>query len=977
MALADCTVAALLVVGVFLVTPRGSQASGRETINFDFAWRFHLGDLSPAATCPPNAFPKNLTGQRCSGLHHTLANSPEECMNDCCADEECAIWQFASPASQETHGCWIGQSDQCSKGDWESGERTLPAPTPPPATTGPTSRGYDDSKWELVDVPHDAIVSGTYSQGASASHGYLPFNVTWYRKHFNLPTDWQFQAGIWVYFEGVFRGATVYFNGEELVQHDSGYTSFRVRLDNAKSIFYGNGSENINVIVVRAHADGGSGWWYEGGGIYRHTYLVKSNTKVHFVTDGVYAGSNVSASQIQAHNPNDIGAGLFADSAMVYPIMNIVSDFVGASMHIYMVNFTIFDADGKQVASGKSDTWPLDGGAGHLASLNASIENAELWSSARPYLYTMQAQIVETAPMAMITDEVNVSFGIRDAKWTADKGFFLNGEPFTWRGFCDHNDFTGVGVAVPDRVNLFRAQTLRGVGGNSWRMSHNPPIPALLDILDRVGVVVWDENRQFGLKDPEWAVNQYDMVMRDRNHSSVIIWSFCNEGGCNPSDAEEAGEKFKQVSNEADPFRLVTGNMIGNFGQGLSKVIDVQGFSHKSGSVFDDFHKQYPTKPTIGSECCSCRTQRGEDVADSKKPNFGNFNADCAESQNGAMLWRPFVSGSLVWTLFDYYGEPTPYRWPMVSSSFGSVDLAGFPKAAAYWYRAWWLYNTTNTTSLRSDLPYNPPQLFIDIDDAETGFLAHVVQHWESDVGGDTRTVQGYTNAPMADLIVNGKSQGVVPITWMGWAEWKNVQFAAGNITMVAMTAPSHIVATHTVLTPGKPVAIKLTIDAPSEMTGTGTALVLDGQDAGLVRASILDSAGNVVNTASNNVTFSISSGPGRIIGVGNGDPTCHEPNKATWRSAYHGLARVIVQTTKDSASPANHRRRLLEIDADGGQRTTITPPGEEKSILDNSIVVQATAEGLTSGSVSIPVSTDMSRHGVLASAEDWMKRRA
>ena len=190
-------------------------------------------------------------------------------------------------------------------------------------------------------------------------------------------------------------------------------------------------------------------------------------------------------------------------------------------------------------------------------------------------------------------------------------------------------------------------------------MSHNPPIPVLLDILDRVGVVVWDENRQFGDNDI-WIDNQRDMVKRDRNHPSVMVWSFCNEAGCNlNSDEQAVGQKFKDASKDEDKFRPVSANQNGHIGGGLSSVIDVQGFSHRSGATFDSYHKEFPNKPLIGSECCSCRTQRGEDFTESNQ--FTNFNADCNQEQTGYELDRKFVVGCMVWTLFDYYGEPTPF----------------------------------------------------------------------------------------------------------------------------------------------------------------------------------------------------------------------------------------------------------------------------------------------------------------------------
>lgn len=965
----------LLLLLCFLLTTQtsgvgkrdGSRpfSSPREDVNFDFAWRFYLGNFSNWFQCEEDAFPTNLSTVQCLGLKSSSANTANDCRDLCCMNVMCAIWQFA-----DDQGCWVevGTNDNCSRNhsssDWVGGGRPIPAKPPPPAKSGPTSRDYDDSSWELVDTPHDGLITGTYTQDGPEKHAYLPTNITWYRKHFNLPEDWKGQS-IWVYFEGVFRASLIYLNGQQLLYHDSGYTSFSVRLDNATNVLYGDGEENENVIVVRADATQGSGWWYEGGGIYRHNHLV-STSPVHLVVNGVYGAFEVK-SNISFHDKSLHTSGMFAEAAMLYVSAEVVNDQSSGSQSVE-VRFTLFDQGGKMIGSTTTASMSAASGKAIEFVTNMTVSSVELWSINRPYLYTLQTEVISDST---VIDAVNTSVGARQTRWDPQTGFYLNNVHFTWRGFNDHNDFTGVGIAVPDRVNLFRGQSMRAAGGNAWRMSHNPPIPVLLDILDRVGVVVWDENRQFGDSDI-WVDNQRDMVKRDRNHPSVMVWSFCNEAGCDLSSDEQAvGQEFKDVSKDEDKFRPVSANQNGHIGGGLSSVIDVQGFSHRPGSTFDSYHKEFPNKPLIGSECCSCRTQRGEDFTESKQ--FTNFNADCNQEQTGYELDRKFVVGCMVWTLFDYYGEPTPFGWPMVSSSFGSIDLAGFAKASAYWYRAWWLYSSQHNQSSNGDFPMNPPSL-VDPDatpleeNTHDGYLIHIVEHWEPRENATTRLVHVYTNAPMAELFVNGKSQGVQQLSWQGWAQW-NVTFSPGNISANALSSEKQVLASHTVLTAGAAVKIVAHVDVPSEETQTGTALVLDGQDAGMVRAAIVDSNGRVVPSASHNVSFQVVSGPGRIIGVGNGDPSCHEPNHASWRSAYHGLARAIVQVTENSATPEDHRHRLLQIDAEGGVRTRIVPPGVHVKAPE-SIVVEASAPGLGSSMVTIPVSTDIGKHSVLSIAE-------
>ncbi len=936
---------------------------GTEGVTFDFGWRFSKG--SQSVHCDASAFPKNLSLVECLGLHSTNSDSADDCRNACCGESMCLIWQYST-----SKGCWIGISSECShqNKDWVGGGRNSSVgPAPAPA-----SKDYDDSKWDVIDVPHDGLISGIYNESAVKSHAYIAIETLWYRKHFNLPSEWKGQS-IWIEFRGVFRASYVYFNGQSLLYHDSGYTTFLVRLDNATTVNYGEGTENENVIALETNPDQSfSGWWYEGGGIYRHTWLFTTD-HVHLVVHGVYGAYQVMGT-VTDHDPKDPSKGQYAD-AEFYPLAEIVNE--NSQQVQVMVHFELFDEDNTTKGSVESKATLID--PGKFATVNLTIPTVskiELWSITRPYFYKLNVILMSASDKSVI-DNTNYTIGIRQTRWDSKTGFYLNGKHFTWRGFNNHNDFTGVGVAVPDRINLFRGQMMRAVGANSWRMSHNPPVPRLLDILDQIGVIVWDENRQFG--DNEiWMQDQRDMVKRDRNHPSIMVWSFCNEAGCSRGDIDGAAEGFKNVSKQVDPFRPVTANMNGDVGNTLSHFIDIQGFSHQGGNKFDSYHSQFPDKPLIGSECCSCRNQRGEDYADSKKPTFASFNGNCNQDQTGDQLHRDFVAGCMVWTLFDYYGEPSPYGWPMVSSSFGSIDLAGFAKPSAYWYRAWWYYRArSNSTYNGYDVPINPPSLVDPYaspseENIADGYMIHIVQSWESIEGKTNRTIQAYTNAQMAELIVNGKSFGKAEVDWQGWAEWNGVPFSTGKITANALDSQNEAKASHTVETAGPPAKVQTRIDVPSETTGTGSKLVLDGQDAGMISAVIVDANGAVVPSSSANVTFRIVSGPGRIIGVGNGDPSCHEPNQVPWRSAYHGLARAIVQVTQDHSSSSLRRKRLMQIDCDGGIRTHVLLP--EDTTADDAIVVEASVDGLGTSTVSIPVTSDEYTHGVLAVAKRSVK---
>lgn len=961
------TVVVCLIVLLSLVS-QSASGPGTEGVNFDFGWRFS-NVTKKDVHCAHTAFPQNLSSVECQGLMRNGAKSAADCLDACCSQFGCLIWQYS-----ESDGCWIGQSSDCThpNKDWVGGGRK--PPVQPPKMPKQAKKDYDDSKWEIVDVPHDGLINGTYDQAGVKSHAYLPIETLWYRKHFNLPSDWKGQS-IWVEFRGIFRATIVYFNGHRLLYHDSGYTTFLVRLDNATKVNYGEGTKNENVIALEANADQSySGWWYEGGGIYRHTWLFTTD-HVHLVVHGVYGASQVMGA-ITDHDPEDPSKGQYAD-AEFYPIAELVNENTNQAK--VMVSFTLYDENDAKVGSVMSDVVTISPGEFAIAnSTIPKISQIELWSITRPYFYKLSVLLISASDHSTI-DGSNYTIGVRQTQWDPKTGFYLNGKHFTWRGFNNHNDFTGVGVAVPDRINLFRGQMMRAVGANSWRMSHNPPVPHLLDILDRIGVIVWDENRQFGDKEI-WMQDQRDMVKRDRNHPSIMVWSFCNEAGCSSGDHNGAAEGFRNVSKQVDPFRPVAANMNGDVGATLTQQIDVQGFSHQTGSKFDSFHQQLPNKPLIGSECCSCVTQRGEDYGHSSKSTVGSFNGQCNQDHTGNQLNRDFVAGCMVWTLFDYYGEPSPYGWPMVSSSYGSIDLAGFAKPSAYWYRAWWYYRAKSNTSYTGyDVPINPPSLVDPYatpseENSKEGYMIHIVQSWEPIEGKTNRTIQAYTNAKMAELIVNGKSLGKASVDWQGWAQWSGVPFSAGKVTANALDSQNQVKASHTVETAGAPAKVVAMIDVPSNKTGTGEMLVLNGQDAGMISAAIVDANGMVVPSSSAKVTFRVVSGPGKIVGTGNGDPSCHELNQIPQRSAYHGLARAIVQVTEDSSSSSVHRKRLLQIDRDGGTLTRIVHPGGT-STADEAIVVEASVDGLGTSSVSIPVTSDEYTHGVLAVAKRSLKK--
>ena len=441
-----------------------------------------------------------------------------------------------------------------------------------------------------------------------------------------------------------------------------------------------------------------------------------------------------------------------------------------------------------------------------------------------------------------------------------------------------------------------------------------------------------------------------------------------------------------------DGSRPTLANMF-SFGDLLSNTIDVQGFSHQSRAKLEQCHAKLPLKPIFMSECCSCNTMRDEDEGcETVLDNPHNlctqvaFNARCAESNaaTNASDGVEWAVGTMVWTLFDYYGEP-PVGGPEVSSTYGQYDLCGFPKASSFWYRTQWLLTAPDgadkTFATRGEHQvyivesWEPPSAFDDDDDDDDDGGGGGGGGGRTSRRRTSRTVHAYSSAPRVELLVNGQSQGSRGIVPMrrgpgSYAEWLEVPFEAGTLTAVATDAAGAVVATAARHTNTHKAALQLGIDAPHQSTGTGSTLLLDGQDAALLRATVLDANGRQMMRATDTVTFRIVSGPGRVQGTHNGDPHAHVPNNSPWHPAYHGLARAVVRVTSVAARSSMERAALARIDVHGPMAV-----GEQAEQVDQAtsatdpIVVEASAPGLAPARISIAVSTDASAHGILAVA--------
>jgi beta-galactosidase len=710
----------------------------------------------------------------------------------------------------------------------------------------PSREKFDDSAWRAIDLPHDWAVELPFVSDPAVNEigakplgrAYPATSIGWYRKVFEIPQS-DLGRRLSIEFDGVFRDAIIALNGNYLARNFSGYAPFRCDLTD----FANYGGKNI--LVVRADATEHEGWFYEGAGIYRHVWLVKMNP-LHVAHWGT-----LIASELRGGSANVNVAVTVENESDTAQSCRVIAE--------------ISDNNGNKVGTHRSGSVTLPAWGKREFKQRIAVKHPSLWSLEQPNLYRANLKI-ESSGTA--TDAYETSFGIREIRFDPNNGFFLNGKPVKIQGTCNHQDHAGVGSALLDRIQSFRIAKLKEMGANAYRTSHNPPTPELLDACDRLGMLVMDETRMMS-SSPEGLSQLERMIRRDRNHPSIILWSIGNE---EPEQGTDRGQRIAQTMKRRirrlDPTRPVTMAMNGDWGKGLSNIVDVQGFNYFHLGDVDKFHKDFPAQPCVGSEEASAFYTRGIYVTDKSRGYISAYDVNPAgDYASTAEQWvkyyaaRPFVSGAFVWTGFDYRGEPAPYYWPCVSSQFGIMDTCGFPKDAFYYYQSWWT-----------------PQPVL-----------HVFPHWNwPGKEGQSISVWVYSNCDEVELLLNGSSLGKQAMPRLSHLEWK-VAYVPGVLLARGFNNGKQI-ADAKQETTGEPATIRL--------RSHQEILQADGQDVALIEVAIVDAQGRIVPVAGNKVNFAVD-GPAKIIGVGNGDPACHEPDKASARSAFNGLAQVIVQSQK------------------------------------------------------------------------------
>ena len=741
---------------------------------------------------------------------------------------------------------------------------------------------YNDNHWRKLCLPHDWAIEGDFYAGnpSGAGGGALPGGIGWYRKHFLLDCEAEPGGRYFIEFDGVYMNSTVYVNGQEVGHRPYGYSSFEY--DITKYLKRGD-----NVIAVKVdNSDQPNSRWYSGCGIYRHVWLTKTNA-VHVKHWGVHVQADAKTGQIK-----------------------VEADVEGNN---YKVRNTVYDASGKEVG--------------------LKVKNPHLWSVEDPYIYKVRTQVLVGGK---VVDEVWTTTGFRDFKFDAETGFWLNGKNFKLNGVCEHHDFGCLGAAVNEDAIHRKLSKLKAMGVNSIRSSHNPPAPELLNMCDTMGIIVMDESFDMWRRKKtagdyarffeEWHERDLsDLILRDRNHPSILMWSIGNEvlEQWSSADADEltleqanlilnAGHDASTLAHgeEMSPNSLLTRHLADivkrydttrpilagcnepdpNNHLFKSGAIDIIGFNYHHQWV-KDVPKNFPGKPFIFSESVSALQTRGYYKMPSDEITWApqewwlpytDPSYMCSAYDNMHASWsstheetwdvvkhNAFVGGQYIWTGFDYIGEPTPYGFPARSSYFGVIDLAGFPKDTYYMYQSEW---TTKP-------------------------VLHLFPHWNWLEGQQIDMWCYYNNADEVELFINGKSQGVRRKTGeqpegrydmhntkaklnseyhVGW----RVTFNPGEVKVVARK-DGHVVGEQTIKTAGAPARIRLSKD-------------YQGKNTTFITAEVVDKDGNLCPWADDMIYF-ISEGDGKILGTDNGCQTSMENFKAPQRKAFFGKCMVVV----------------------------------------------------------------------------------
>lgn len=702
---------------------------------------------------------------------------------------------------------------------------------------GAAMLNYDDSTWDEVTLPHDSQHELPFDLTGIPSHGYHPSGICWYRRTFLLDPE-DVDAEIQLIFDGISGISDIYFNGAKLLHNESCYNSISLSLSDMA-----NFGVTPNLITVRVDKTTWEGWWYEGCGINRHVWLIK-RPRLHISKDGLWVKPTKQEN----------------DRWRVDCEFTIANTSTAAMDG--MLSAAIVDPSGDE-HSVVSLPVSLDSYGQKIYSASFDMQSPSLWDLDTPMLYSLKVSIESVQG----TDTTQTRFGFRTIRVDGETGFYLNDRPVKLLGTCNHLDHAGVGSAITRDLWQYRLSMLKEMGSNAFRCSHNPPPPELLDLCDEMGILVMDENRSYSTS-PDALHLLRSMVTRDRNHPCVVMYSLFNE---EPMQGTAKGRRLAlhQMAElkKLDDSRPVLGAFNGGFFEetGAGQCLDITGINYFVDS-YDSFHQQFPNQPMLSSESASAFATRGQVHTDVASQVFGNYDEDCADwgqtarDANISVLSRPFVMGLFIWTGFDYRGEPTPYEWPSVSSHFGIMDICGYPKDVYYLYQAFWR---------------KEPCL-------------HILPHWNHPKSKNVR-VMAYSNCDEVELFLNEKSLGRQINVLATPPEW-NMPFEKGILRAKGYHG-EECTATAVRETAGPPIKIVLTSLMPQ--------LYQDTDSVAAITISISDAEGRECPTAKNRVTISVKGGT--LLGIGNGDPNCHDPDITNTCRLFHGRSQMIIRANLDA----------------------------------------------------------------------------
>lgn len=745
------------------------------------------------------------------------------------------------------------------------------------------------TQWRTLNLPHDWSIEGNFNEHSPAGIGGGALNggLGWYKKTFSIPaTDSTKVTSIT--FDGVYRNSSVWINGHYLGTRPNGYIGFTYNL--TPYLKFGEGQKN-EIIVKADNAKQPNSRWYSGSGIYRNVWLTTTN-KVHVAEYGTY----ITTPQVSTEK---------ATIALETTVKNEEKAEKTAT-----ITTTIYKGD-SEITSVTAEQ-KISANGQQIVKQQADVNNPVLWETEKPELYRA---VTEISIDGTVADAYETTFGIRDFKFDLNKGFILNGKPLKIKGVCLHHDLGPLGSAFNTRAMERELQIMQDMGVNGIRTSHNPPAPELLDLCDKMGLIVMDEAFDMWAqsKTPYDYSNYWDkwhkkdledQILRDRNHASVFIWSIGNEIPEQWSEkGAEIGRELAAIIKNLDKTRPVTAAMNPPVAVDASKVsiqftntadkpnnlaasgaLDIIGYNYAH-QTWPKHQVNFPKTPFIATETTSALETRG--VYDAKSDTIkiwpkrwdipfheGNPGNTCSAYDQVQAPWGStheatwkvmkkydYLSGMFIWTGFDYIGEPTPYLWPSISSYFGIVDLAGFPKDIYYMYQSEWT----------------------------TKDVLHILPHWNWTPGQTIDVWAYYNNADEVELFVNGKSAGKrskqgddLHVMW-------KVKYEPGTLKAVSRKA-GEVVLEKEIKTAGAPTALKATADR--------AIINADGIDLSYITVDVTDANGNFNPTANNLINFSLK-GDGKIVGVCSGDPVSHESYKAAKHTAWMGKCLVIVQAGK------------------------------------------------------------------------------